>query len=450
MVLHALLVLIFFAHLVRSRISPASVYAWFLLVLLAPYIGFLIYAIFGSRKFRVTNRAQILDSAEQRQLPEPLQRLLVASGCPPPTTAQSLQVLHSGETAYSALVQQIQRASRSIDIETYIFSSDSVGVLLLSELIRALHRGVKVRILLDDVGAHLPGHPHFKNFQDAGGEVLFFMPLLHLPFRGQSNLRNHRKLIVFDQSTALMGGMNLAKEYMGPHPDPKRWLDLAFLLTGPTVIELQSSFDQDWLLAQQKKFLPPSTPTSWTASHSSPNGASHLMQVVPSGPHLEVDTIYDFILAACYRSETRIWIATPYFVPDENLLKALEIASRRGVDVRLMIPKYSNHKIADMARGVSLERLLKVGAGVFYYPIMTHAKALVFDDSYAFVGSANFDGRSLILNYEIGLCFYSTDDVQMMSQWFEAVLPQCELEGPERHWYDPWAGALVRLSGSLV
>jgi cardiolipin synthase len=252
-----------------------------------------------------------------------------------------------------------------------------------------------------------------KPLKSAGGRVAIFLPILRIPFFGYTNLRNHRKMIIADGDRAIIGGMNLAEEYLGPIPNSKTWVDLSLLVTGAAVDDLTTIFRNDWSFASGESLRENKLSKVFLDT-----GASRI-QVVGSGPDVSSDPLYDSILSAVFSAEKRIWIATPYFIPDELLSKALELAARRGVDVRLLTPKHSDHFFADLCRGSYLKQLNQAGGQIYFYgPRMMHAKVTLIDDSYAVVGSANMDMRSLLINYEIGVFLYSPEVIQGISDWF--------------------------------
>jgi cardiolipin synthase len=251
------------------------------------------------------------------------------------------------------------------------------------------------------------------------------MPLLHAPLRGRNNLRCHRKLGVFDEQHVFAGGMNVAEEYMGPLPHPGRWRDIAAVASGPVVLDAVALFASDWAFCRGPKAAQDAAPGSETAAGEA------TVQLVPSGPDMVHDTIYNAILTALFVAKDRIAIVTPYYVPDDVVQRALVLAARRGVRTQLVIPARSNHAMADFARRGLLRELAEAGVVLRYYPHgMVHAKAMVVDDTFAFVGSPNMDMRSFFLNYEDALCLYSAPDVAVVGQWVDALMTECVAMGP--------------------
>ena len=192
------------------------------------------------------------------------------------------------------------------------------------------------------MGSSMAKRPSFKRLIEKGGQVVFFNPVIHMPFRGRANLRNHRKLLITDSQRAILGGMNIAEEYMGPSPDPHRWTDFP------------GGEGSSWRIWRS------SSPRTGNSRRGGPRpgtpgigrtGADCQLQVIASGPDVRFDPLYDTLISLIYQATRRIWIATPYFIPDESLTRALELAARRGIEVRILVPRNSNHFLADLARG---------------------------------------------------------------------------------------------------
>jgi cardiolipin synthase len=245
--------------------------------------------------------------------------------------------------------------------------------------------------------------------------VVLFVPPLHSPLKGRTNLRDHRKMLIADaghaQARLWCGGRNLAAEYFEGHPGEPPWRDLSFALGGPFVAQCAALFDHDWAFATTERAAAQVQP----AAVADEGGA----QLVASGPDQVDDTVYALLLTAAYQARRRIVLVTPYFVPDAHLLMALCLAARRGVRVDLLLPAKSNHRMSDIARGRALRALAKAGAKVWLAPQMLHAKLAVVDDDLALAGSANFDSRSLFLNYELMVAFHVPADVRRFADWAE-------------------------------
>jgi cardiolipin synthase len=220
-----------------------------------------------------------------------------------------------------------------------------------------------------------------------------------------------------DEKRVLAGGANIASEYMGPEPKAGRWKDLMFTLEGPAVLRYAEIFRSDWEFASGESLdLGPAEADAFGAR----NGA--LVQVIPSGPDVQGDPLYGAILTAIYAAKTRLWIVTPYFVPDEAMTQALTLAVHRGIDLRIIVPKASNHPMADLARGTYLREIQEAGGKILLFEDgMVHAKAMVMDDELAMIGSVNMDLRSLFLDYEVVVFIYSEPEIQEVAHWMERL-----------------------------
>jgi cardiolipin synthase len=431
-----LLAVFLLSRILREHRPPASTMAWLLAIVLVPYVGVPMYFLIGGRKHRrlaarkapLYPRTRTTSSGTEAQ--HAVERVLVTAGAPRPTSGNQLEMLATGEATFARITALFESAQRSIDVSTFILGDDETGLAVTQLLARKASEGVRVRLLLDGLFAFRSNRKALARYTKAGGKLAVFMPLLRLPFRGPANLRNHRKIIVVDGQRAILGGMNLAIEYMGPTPMPGRWRDLSLAMSGPAVIHLHAVFRSDWEFAAlggsddgpALEFLPPQT-------------GSARLQVVASGPDVLLDTYYDAILSSLFQAKKRIWLATPYFIPDESITRALVLAIRRGVDVRIVVPARSNHYTADIAGGSYLRQIEDTGGHVCpYLPSMMHAKVALIDNEIGVLGSANLDMRSLFLDYEIAVFAYSGEELEQLTLWFESLLTDCasELERPGR------------------
>ncbi|MFP3911485.1 MAG: phospholipase D-like domain-containing protein [Desulfobacteraceae bacterium] len=414
-----LLAALVIAHMFRQRHSPAATTAWLLAIVLLPYVGVPLYLMLGGRKM-----LRVADSKLEIHLPEsdvsvpiavtPIDTLLRNYGIPGATEKNRLSLCPTGEDGFSRLVNLIEEATESIYITTFILASDEVGRDIIGRLARKAEQGVVVKVLLDGVGSFYTRKKALLPLARAGGRVLYFFPVIHLPTRGRTNLRNHRKMVIVDERRVMAGGTNIATEYIGPTPDPKRWHDLSFILEGPAVRHYTELFRSDWEFASGESFQP-QNPAPLTLSDPD---ADAVVQVVPSGPDVAGDPLYDAILSVIFAAKRRLWIVTPYFVPDESLCQAMTVAAHRGVDVQILVPEKSNHRLADLARGTYLRDIQQAGGKILLYTRgMVHAKILLMDDELIMIGSANLDMRSLFLNYETALFAYSASSIQAIERW---------------------------------
>ncbi len=411
----------------RDRRPPASTLAWGLVIVLVPYVGIPLYLLLGGMRTRsvIESKQPLFGDVPAGPdgvpfVPDralPVARVLLSRGAPPPRPGNEVEVCASGEVAYRRLMDMIRGARRRVAVMTFILGRDEVGRAVVEALAAKAREGVEVYLLLDALGCLGTRSRFVEPLRRAGGRVGVFLPVLPVHRRWSSNLRNHRKVAVVDDEVAWVGGMNLASEYMGPTPRPDRWADVVAVVRGPAARDLAAVFAADWRFATGREIAPlPPEPRELP-------GARATVQVVASGPDVEGGPILDALLAAIMGARERVWIASPYFVPDEALTRALALQARMGRDVRILVPARSNHRIADLARGAPLRTLAEGGARAFLYgPGMLHSKLTVVDDSVAFLGSANADMRSLYLNFEIGVLAYSRTEVAAVTRVLEQYM----------------------------
>jgi len=413
-------------HIIRQHRPPASTLAWILFIVMAPYLGVPFYLVFGGRKVKLLARSKANLRREAGRSPDknlsPLEQLLMAHGVSPADEGNRLSLCETGESSYAALVALIESAQQRIDLCFFIFHPDRVGRDILYRLIRRADEGVRVHLLLDGVGSLQTRERFLKPLAEAGGHIAFFNPVLHRPLRGHTNLRNHRKLAIADDRQVLAGGANIASEYMGPDTEIERWRDLTFVIEGPAVMRFVELFRADWQYASGQapgQRSPPAAPSC--------RAGETRLQVVPSGPDMPGDALYDVLLTAIFGARQRLWLVTPYFIPDDALCRAIILAVHRGIDVRILLPRKSNHRLADIAGRSYLREIQQEGGRILLYGQgMVHAKAVVADEDLAILGSANTDMRSLLLNYEVGVLVTSQPEVKQISDWLEELMRGCE------------------------
>jgi cardiolipin synthase len=396
-------------------------------IIFMPFLTVPLYFLIGIRKRenKHTKATVQLHEAHQQNIHIPLtpnnalSSILEKNGIPSATKGNHYELITQDTEAYVRLMEEIEKATVSIELGTYVFSHDVTTQKILEALTKKAREGIHVRLLLDVVGS-LGSYLWQKNFQalrDAGGEVGFFIPIMSRPFQSYINLRNHRKIYLFDRKRLLSGGMNLSDEYLGEESSTKRWKDILYYLEGPAVFGFYEIFHNDWNYAMGL-----TDPINLSLEPVESAGDS-TVQVVPSGPDIPTDALYEALLNAIYTCKKRIWIVTPYFVPDENIVQALIIAHHKGIDVKLITPKHSDHLIADLGRSPYMRELDAIGVDVVLYEgEMLHAKAILFDDVGGMVGSVNIDNRSLFLNYEIVTFAYSPHFIDNIESWMQELM----------------------------
>jgi len=432
------------SHTLQLRRHPSAAIAWVASLILLPYMALPVYLMFGIRKVKTRKPAMhefAASTAKVDTLAARTQQLAASMALPAASPCQRLGIHEDGTEALQALLNMIEGAARSIDLCTFVFGGDRLGDEIAARLRRRARDGIRVRLLIDGVGAYLGGHVDYQSLSAAGIQVVFFVPPLRSSLRGRTNLRNHRKMVIADSERLWCGGRNLAAEYFDGAMGTLPWLDLSFDLQGALVLQAQFQFEQDWQFATSGVLPAP------PARISQPP----IAQLIASGPDQIDDTFYTLLVSGFFNSRKRILLVTPYFVPDQTLLMSLTLAARRGVAIDLLMPRKSNHRLADLARHRALRELVAAGARVWFTPQMIHAKAVVIDDEIALAGSANLDQRSLFLNYELMVAFYELTDVQRFALWIErrqnAAVPY-DVQAPKL-WREIAEGLLLWLAFQL-
>lgn len=442
--------------MLRQRRPPSSTVAWLLAIILIPYIGIPLYILLGGRKIReMAKRKEKILLGKFAEVPRSLthaaDRFLRSYAIPGATAGNQIQFHTDGQQSYQALIELIDRAQYSLHLATFILRLDEVGKDLLSRLEQKAKQGLDVRLLLDSFGCRRVPKRSFKSFIEAGGKVAYFMPLLFRPLRaylkfpGNAHLRNHRKLVVADGIESWAGGANFAEEYLGWQYSNKRWKDLTFTIQGEGAKLYQEIFRQDWNFASVEQLSKPIEPKRAVGA------GQEILQIVPSGPDIPEDPFYTTILMATYTATERIWILSPYFIPDEGLMRAWAVAIHRGVDVRIIVPQKSNHWMADVARGSFLRDIQKAGGTILlHHGPMVHAKALIIDQELAVAGSANMDPRSLFFNYEAVCFLYSPGAMAGVENYINSLVKYCKVGVNRVSRIREFGAGIIRLFAPLL
>jgi cardiolipin synthase len=418
-----LLPIIVLPNILRTRRSPAATMAWSLGVILLPFVAVPLYFLLAGRTLPQGMRRakQRLDLPRDATVPDEeandIDRLLRRLGLPGATNGNSITWQNDGCSAYTALLDVIDNAKRSISVCVYIFEADEIGQQVLDRLEQRAREGLEVCLLVDGVGSIDLADSKLDPLRAAGGRVATFNRLIFGAPRGLANLRNHRKSVIADSRRVWSGGRNISTDYLGVDPDNNNcWTDLTFVIEGPAARIYEQIFASDWAFASGEELKRDRTPIAAIAD------GDCVAQVVPSGPDVPNDALFSVLLTASYAARKRIWIVTPYFVPDDSLQHAWVLAAKLGIDVRFVVPDKSDSRLVDVARMDYLRELQRAGAKILRYRGATlHMKAFVFDDSVAAVGSANMDIRSLFLNFEAMTFVYSPHAVGAVATMIESL-----------------------------
>ncbi|MGB1129844.1 MAG: cardiolipin synthase [Haloferula sp.] len=410
--------------IMETRTSQGAI-AWAISLNTIPYVAVPAYWVFGRSDFkgyvtaRRTERKQLepfwdqfeASLLERNLVPEPerpdpyvteeLAKL-------PATIGNDAELLIDGEQTFPSILQGISRANDYILVQFYIIRDDPTGHELREALIRKATAGVRCLVLYDEIGSKLP-----KSFlgpmREAGVQIHPFNSTQGDTNRFQLNFRNHRKIVIVDGKEAWVGGLNVGDEYKGLDPKVGYWRDTHMRVEGPIVQTIQVSFAEDWQWAAKQTLID----LNWDPQPAE-NGSNVRMLCLPSGPVDPMETCTLFFLYAINTAKKRLWIATPYFVPDQQFISALQLAALRGVEIRLLIPDEGDSSMVDLSAWSFLPELHQSGIEVYRYTKgFMHHKVTVIDDRYCTIGTANFDNRSFRLNFEVTM---GVDDEEFTSE----------------------------------
>jgi cardiolipin synthase len=342
-----------------------------------------------------------------------LARLGLAVTGLPLTARNEVGMLHNGAAVFAAMLAAIHGATERVFLATYIFDSGPVGQQFVAALHAAAARGVDVRVLLDGLGERYSWPSVAAQLRGAGVRFARFLPPRLWPPAVSLNLRNHRKILAVDGTTAFTGGVNIRDRYLS-EPADERIGDLHFRLAGPIVTQIEAVFLRDWRFATDDDSTPaPVAPA--------PTGAA-LCRAVADGPEGELDKLTALLVGAIGSARRRVAIMTPYFLPPRELIAPLQAAALAGIDVAVILPAHNNLPYIHRATRHMLWELLQPGAHVYYQPApFAHGKLFYIDEEYAQIGSANVDARSLRLNFEMNVEIYDRQMVAKLAAHFESV-----------------------------
>nr|WP_321247372.1 cardiolipin synthase [uncultured Psychroserpens sp.] len=427
-----------------KNINPTKTVSYIIVLALFPFFGIVIYYLFSQqyRKTKIFNRKNVinskviqsagksvkLDGRDLRVLNEKLDdkiklvKLLKASERSPLTIRNEVDILFNGETKFKRLLEDLQNANNHIHLEYYIIKDDVIGTELLDIICEKAKQGVEVKMTYDDVGSKLSSKMKHQ-LDDSGVDHYPFMPVIFSSLTGKSNYRNHRKIVVIDGEIGYVGGINISDSYINTEDSKLYWRDTHLRIYGEAVKVLQFHFLTTWDFVTKKSI---EVKQSYFPETECEKDVA--IQIAASGPDTDWAYIMEAILTAINNAESYIYITTPYFIPNDQLVTALQIASKIGVDVRLIIPKYSDSWVAESATNSFLEPLLKAGIKVYRYSRgFVHAKTMVVDDIFATIGTCNLDNRSFNINFEINALIYDSEESQILKSQFIKDITDCEL-----------------------
>ncbi|MEG0857149.1 MAG: cardiolipin synthase [Terrisporobacter sp.] len=446
-------------RLILENRDPAKTLVWILIFMLFPGFGLIIYTVLGRniRRLKIKKTYRLADDMKKEKLLYNLDEiqelvkyekeiiyndklpneqkkdyrvlkiinLLLNTGIFPFTVNNKVEVFVDGNEKFLNLIKDIKNAKDHIHLEYFIIKDSEIGRKIKSELIKKSQEGVRIRVIYDDVGCWRFWF-HRKFFDEMRGYGIEIRPYLKgkitIPIGGQLNYRNHRKIVVIDGKIGYTGGINIGDEYIGKNKKFGYWRDTHIKVEGTSVYMLQMIFLTDWYyntkeVLLEERFFP-----------KFKNIGNSMLQIVASGPDSDWESMhYAYFYAIC-QAKKSIYIETPYFIPDESLLKALKCAALSGVELKILFPKIADHKIVNTASYSYFDDILKSGGEVYLYNKgFLHSKLIIIDDFMASTGSANMDLRSFKLNFEVNAFIYDKTVINEMKKDFFEDLQNSEI-----------------------
>jgi len=357
-----------------------------------------------------------------------LSEFIRRAGYSPLTANNEVKLLINGEEKFPALLEALENAKSHIHIEYYIYEDDITGNQVADILIKKAKQGIEVRFMYDDFGSHGLGKSFIKKLQNAGVQTAPFYKIKWYAFANRLNYRNHRKIVVIDGKVGFVGGINMSDKYRNDLNKENHlyWRDTHLMIKGQATAYLQYLFMGDWNFCSETSFA--FSDAYFIDKTEQEHITNEVVQIAASGPDSKQPIIFYSLLEAINSAKERIYITSPYFIPDESLMDALLIAIQGGLDVRILIPGVSDSKIVNAAASAYYTELLEVGAKIYKYSKgFVHAKTMVIDDDVAIVGSANMDYRSFDLNFEVNAMVYSKNITAQLTKAFEDDLKVSQL-----------------------
>lgn len=418
--------------------QPSKTMAWILVLIFLPVAGIIFYFFLGqnTRKERMMSQRNLnqltkrsmLEFVEQKDLNvplkyEPLIKMFANQNMALPFKNNRVEIFTSGYDYFMALIKAMGQAKHHIHLVSYIIKDDALGQLIADVLIDKVKQGVEVRLIYDDVGCWDVPNSYFENLRKAGVEVHPFLPVHFPAFTGKVNYRNHRKLCVIDGQTGFIGGMNIAMRYLRGTPK-QIWRDTHLQVWGGAVYAIQRAFLVDWYFVDRTLI----TNTQYYPTIEKIEKNDCIAQVVTSSPISPWPDIMQGYVRILLEARHYVYMETPYFLPTESVLFAIQTAALAGVDVRLMMPSHSDAKIPEWASRSYIAAMVEAGVKVYLYESgFNHSKLMVSDDSLCTCGSTNIDFRSFENNFEANIFFYDKPLALRMKQVFLTDQESCTL-----------------------
>jgi cardiolipin synthase len=449
--------------IMRTRTEQGAI-AWAVSLITFPYLAVPAYWVLGNSRFHgytSARRGKLLEIAGitgdavdlTREYRMPLDQMSPAGHAAeqlaglPYLRGNAVDLLVDGEATFSSILLGMAEAREYILFQTYIFHDDDIGREVKAHLIARARDGLRVHVLYDEIGSHDLPRAYLDDLREGGVEAVNFHTQKGPRNRFQLNFRNHRKVMVADGKVTWIGGLNVGDEYLGRNPDIGNWRDTHVRIEGPAALGAQIAFAEDWYWATGRRL-----DLNWFPVPSRAGDMPVLL--VPSGPADPLETANLMFVHAINQATERIWIASPYFVPDRPVITALQLAGLRAVDVRILIPDQPDHLGVYLASFSYLDEAGSTGVSFYRYQDgFLHEKAMLIDRSTATVGTANFDNRSFRLNFEITAIIVDPTFASKVEEMFENDFGKSRRmepgEADRKPWWFRFAVRLARLTAPI-
>jgi cardiolipin synthase len=453
--LNYILALVAVFTVLLKKINPTKTLSYIIVLLVFPFFGLLVYYLFGQeyRKSKIFSRKNVLNQAvvkriqgkielNQREVDE-LEDLLNEKSKLLPllynneksrlTINNEVKLIKNGDEKFKLLIEDLKNATHHIHLEYFVIKDDFTGTKILDLLCDKAKTGIQVRVIIDDVGSSISSKMKHK-LKESGVDLHSFMPVLFSRFTGQMNYRDHRKIVVIDGEIGYVGGINISDNYSNTH-NTRYWRDTHIRIVGEAVKSLQILFFTTWDFVTEDKI---SVSQDYFPEHTCTTKMP--LQIAASGPDTDWSNIMEAIFVAITTAEDYIYITTPYFIPNPEIVKALQLAARSDIKVKIIVPQISDSWIAQYATNSYIELLLEAGVEIYHYTKgFIHAKTMVVDGVFSSVGTANIDYRSFNINFEVNALMYNTDFGSQLVEMFKNDLHDCkQLE------FESWQNRSIR------
>lgn len=437
--------------------NPSRTVAWLIVLNFLPIVGFIFYLIIGrnvrKRKlFRnkfisntevikklATVQTHTWDESHFWQYPHlaskrRLLNLMVNISQSPFTLNNRSRVLKNGGETFREMMNELSKAKHHIHFQFYIIRHDATGNQFKQVLMDKARQGVKVRVIYDWVGCVWLDQQYITDLKDAGVEVVSFFPVIFPFLNNKLNYRNHRKIVVIDGKVAFVGGLNIGDEYISKSQFFGFWRDSHIRIEGEAVYLIQNIFIKDWFFVTNENIVGDDY-----YPHLEERLGDELIQIASSGPDSDWESIWQMYFTIIATAQEKIYITSPYFIPDDSINMALKTAALSGIDVRILLPARPDHKIVFWGSRSYIQELLEAGVRFYLYqPGFVHAKILLVDGVVASIGTANVDIRSFQHNFEVNAILYNSNSVYKLEEdFFNDLLDSKELT-LEEHLRRPW------------